>query len=293
MNYLQQLENKSIYILREAFQAFPDLCVLWSMGKDSTVVLWLLMKAFLGKVPIPVVHIDTGHKIPEMIAYRDYYARQWALNMLLGRNDRALGAGQTFPNGVLSHLQCCHMLKTEALNNFLRGLEKRYRLNNQKGEYEVTTETRPYTAVIVGIRADEEGSRSKERYFSPRGMKNDWVLEDQPPEFWHHYNSEFAEGTHIRIHPLLSWTEIDIWEYIKRENIPVSSLYFDQGDGLRYRSLGCAPCTKPILSQAKNVDDIIYELRYGALASVAERSGRAQDKEDGGGLEGLRRKGYM
>ena len=107
------------------------------------------------------------------------------------------------------------------------------------------------------------------------------------------FNTDFAPGTHIRIHPLLDWTELNVWEYIEREKIPITSLYFDRGDGTRYRSLGCAPCTTPVESKAKNVQDIIEELRTGKFANVAERAGRAQDKEDGGGLETLRREGYM
>jgi sulfate adenylyltransferase subunit 2 len=157
----------------------------------------------------------------------------------------------------------------------------------------VDTNTEAYIGVIVGVRADEEGSRSKERYFSARDENNDWDVGDQPPEFWSQYKTDFAPGTHVRVHPLLDWTELNIWEYIKRENIPTVSLYYDQGDGKRYRSLGCYPCTFSIESTAKNVDDIIEELASGQLTHVAERSGRAQDKEDGGGLELLRRDGYM
>jgi sulfate adenylyltransferase subunit 2 len=145
----------------------------------------------------------------------------------------------------------------------------------------------------VGARADEEGSRSKERYFSPRGQESAWDVGDQPPEFWNQYKTEFAPGTHVRIHPLLDWTELNIWEYIEREEIPTVSLYYDQGEGIRYRSLGCGPCTKAVNSTAANVAEIIVELRTGKFANIAERSGRAQDKDDGGGLETLRREGYM
>jgi sulfate adenylyltransferase subunit 2 len=147
--------------------------------------------------------------------------------------------------------------------------------------------------VIVGARADEEGSRSKERYFSPRTTGNAWDVGEQPPEFWNQYKTEFAPGTHVRIHPLLDWTELNIWEYIEREAIPTVSLYYDQGTGSRYRSLGCGPCTMPVASSARSVPDIIEELRSGKFSNVAERSGRAQDKDDGGGLETLRRDGYM
>ena len=131
------------------------------------------------------------------------------------------------------------------------------------------------------------------RDFSPRDKHNDWDLDDQPPEFWNQFKTDFAPGTHVRIHPLLDWTELNVWEYIEREHIPTVSLYYNQGDGTRYRSLGCAPCTKPIRSESRNVHEIIEELRTGALSNIAERSGRAQDAEDGGGLETLRRGGYM
>jgi sulfate adenylyltransferase subunit 2 len=164
-------------------------------------------------------------------------------------------------------------------------------MNLQTGKYEVDPDRAAYTGVIVGARADEEGSRSKERYFSPRDKNDDWDVGDQPPEFWNQFKTDFAPGTHVRIHPLLDWTELNIWEYIKREKIPTVSLYYDQGDGTRYRSLGCGPCQKPIKSTSKNVDDIIVELKSGALRNIAERSGRLQDGKHG--LEELRRKGYM
>jgi sulfate adenylyltransferase subunit 2 len=146
--------------------------------------------------------------------------------------------------------------------------------------------------VIVGARADEEGSRSKERYFSARDTQNEWNIADQPPEFWNQYKTDFAPGTNVRIHPLLDWTELNIWEYIEREKIPTVSLYYNQGDGRRYRSLGCYPCTYPVESEARNVAEIIAELRVGKFANIAERAGRAQDK-DGQGLESLRKEGYM
>ena len=239
-DHLDKLESKSVHILREAYAAFGNLCMLWSIGKDSTVLLWLARKAFYGHVPFPLVHIDTHYKIPEMIEYRDKLAMEYGLYMVYGENREALENHETFPDG-----------------------------------------------------ADEEGSRSKERYFSPRDKHNDWDLDDQPPEFWNQFKTDFAPGTHVRIHPLLDWTELNVWEYIEREHIPTVSLYYNQGDGTRYRSLGCAPCTKPIRSESRNVHEIIEELRTGALSNIAERSGRAQDAEDGGGLETLRRGGYM
>jgi sulfate adenylyltransferase subunit 2 len=293
MDHLDQLEHRSVHILREAYASFKSLCMLWSIGKDSTVLLFLARKAFFGHVPFPLVHIDTSFKIPEMIEYRDRLAREWKLTMIVGENRTALDAKQTYPDGAIDRIACCKALKTEALIHTLSGDWPRKRLNHATGQYEVDRSTEPFTGVIVGARADEEGSRSKERYFSPRGKTSAWDIGEQPPEFWNQYKTDFAPGTHLRIHPLLDWTELNIWEYIEREKIPTVSLYYDQGKGVRYRSLGCGPCTKPINSTARSVAEIVEELRSGQLKNIAERSGRAQDKEDGGGLETLRRDGYM
>lgn len=267
--------------------------MLWSIGKDSTVLLWLARKAFFGHVPFPLVHIDTAYKLPEMIQYRDRLALEWKLNMVYGQNVEALKEKRTYPDGNLDRISCCKTLKTEALRNTLSGAWTRYRLDHNLKKYVVDENKEPYTGVIVGVRSDEEGSRSKERYFSPRDKRNDWNVGDQPPELWNQFKTDFAPGTHIRIHPLLDWTELNIWEYIERENIPTTSLYFDRGEGKRYRSLGCYPCTFPVESTAKNVREIIEELQTGKFANIAERAGRAQDKEDGGGLETLRKEGYM
>ncbi len=293
MNRLEKLESLSIYIIREAYKEFKHLCMLWSIGKDSTVLLWLARKAFFGHVPFPLVHIDTSFKIPEMIQYRDKLAMEWGLTMVVGQNKKALEEKMTFPDGKINRIECCRLLKSEALKHTLSGDFERYKLNLKTGKYEILENKEPFTGVIVGIRADEEGSRSKERYFSPRDKQSEWDVVEQPPELWNQFKTDFAPGTHIRIHPLLDWTEIDIWEYIKKENIPVVSLYFNQGNGKRYRSLGCWPCTKPIESEAKNLDEIIFELKSGQLKNIAERSGREQDKEDGGTLETLRKEGYM
>jgi sulfate adenylyltransferase subunit 2 len=263
--HLRALEDQSVYIFREAYKHFDDLCMLWSMGKDSTVLLWLARKAFFGHVPFPLVHIDTSYKMPEMIAYRDKFAKEWGLNLLVGQNKEALDAGM---NHTLGRVACCTALKTNALKLFLA---------DQK-----------FTGVIMGIRADEEGTRAKERYFSPRDKHGDWDFRDQPPELWDQFKTSFPEGTHIRIHPLLDWREIDIWEYIRQEEIPIIDLYFDRGEGTRYRSLGCGPCTLPIQSTARSLTEIVEELR---LTTVAERSGRAQD--EGRGMELLRKDGYM
>ena len=293
MTKLDEIEAQSIFILREAYREFKNLAMLWSIGKDSTVLLWLARKAFFGHVPFPLVHVDTSYKIPEMIQYRDRLAKEFKLNMVYGQNTEALKNKQTYPDGALDRIACCKALKSEALKHTLAGSWPRFRMDHEKGEYVLDANTEPYTGVIVGVRADEEGSRSKERYFSPRDRNNDWDVGEQPPELWNQFKTDFAPGTHLRIHPLLDWTELNIWEYIERENIPMVSLYFDQGDGKRYRSLGCAPCTTPIDSTAKNVKEVIEELRSGRLKNIAERSGRAQDKEDGGGLESLRVDGYM
>lgn len=293
MNHLDKLEAQSVYILREAYREFKNICMLWSIGKDSTVLLWLARKAFFGHVPIPLVHIDTSFKIAEMIKYRDDLALKWKLTMIYGENTKALQEKVTFPNGKVDRLTCCQSLKSEALKNTLSGKWSRFIMDHNKEKYVLDTNNEQYTGVIVGVRADEEGSRSKERYFSPRDKENDWDVGDQPPEFWNQFKTDFAPGTHIRVHPLLDWTELNIWEYIKQENIPITSLYFDQGKGNRYRSLGCYPCTLPVDSTAKNVSEIIEELKSGKFSNIAERSGRAQDKDDGGGLETLRKGGYM
>lgn len=300
MDHLDQLEQQSVYIFREAFRHFERMCMLWSIGKDSTVLLWLARKAFFGHVPFPLVHIDTSYKLPEMIAYRDRLAKEYKLTMIVGQNTEALVAGKTFPLTAslpdshpdkVSRLQCCGLLKKDALANTLSGAWPRKRLNLTTGMYETDPDKEPFHGVIVGARADEEGSRSKERYFSPRDKNNAWDIGEQPPEFWNQFKTDFAPGTHVRIHPLLDWTELHIWEYIKREKIPTVSLYYDQGTGTRYRSLGCGPCQAPIQSKAKNVDDIIAELKSGKLKNIAERSGRLQDGKHG--LEELRREGYM
>jgi len=263
--HLRELEHQSVYIFREAYKHFDDLCMLWSMGKDSTVLLWLARKAFFGHVPFPLVHIDTSYKIPAMIEYRDRFAKEWGLTLLIGQNKDALANGM---NHTLGRVTCCTALKTDALKQFLA--------------------TQSFTGVIMGIRADEEGTRAKERYFSPRDKHGEWDFRDQPPELWDQFKTSFPEGTHIRIHPLLDWTELDIWQYVKLESIPMIDLYFDRGDGTRYRSLGCAPCTLAMKSTAKNVDEIIEELKH---SNVAERAGRAQD--EGRGMELLRKDGYM
>ena len=208
MDQLQKLESQSVYILREAYSQFKNLAMLWSIGKDSTVLLWLARKAFFGHAPLPLVHIDTAFKIPSMIEYRDKLALEWNLNMVYGQNEEALKTKQTFPDGALDRLSCCKALKTDALRKTLSGEWPRYRLDHQLKKYVLDENREPYTGVIVGVRADEEGSRSKERYFSPRDKHSDWNIGDQPPELWNQFKTDFSSGTHIRIHPLLDWTEL-------------------------------------------------------------------------------------
>jgi len=293
MDHLDRLEAHSVYILREAYKEFKSLVMLWSIGKDSTVLLWLARKAFFGHVPFPLLHIDTHYKMPEMIEYRDKAAKDWNLNIVYGENRAALDQKLTFPDGNVDRLECCRNLKTEALKHTLSGEWPRYRFDHEAGAYKPDPDKSAYTGVIVGVRADEEGSRSKERTFSPRDQENDWDVGDQPPELWRQYKTDFAPGTHLRIHPLLEWTELNIWEYIEREKIPIIDLYFDKGSGERCRSLGCWPCTGKVESTSTTVPQIIEELKTGKFADIAERSGRAQDKEGRGGLEALRRQGYM
>ena len=293
MDHLSKLEATSIHIIREAYSEFSNLAMLWSIGKDSTVLLHLARKAFFGHVPFPLVHIDTNFKIPEMIEHRDKLAMEWKLDMVYGQNTKALKEKKTFPDKQATRLECCQALKTQALKYTLNGEWTRFRLNHKTGKYDEDPNREPYTGIIVGVRSDEEGSRSKERYFSPRDRENNWDISEQPPEFWNQFKTEFAPGTHVRVHPLLDWTELNIWEYIEREKIPMVSLYFNHGNGKRYRSLGCEPCTTPVESDARNVKEIIEELKTGKFKNIAERSGRAQDAEDGGGLETLRKDGYM
>jgi sulfate adenylyltransferase subunit 2 len=269
MHHLEELEHQSVFIMREAFNKFENLAMLWSIGKDSTVLLWLARKAFFGHVPFPLVHIDTSYKIDSMIEYRDRLAREWNLNLVVGMNKKVLDSGVTYPNGKATRVECCGTLKKDGLRAVL--------------------DEHNYTGVIVGVRRDEEPTRAKERYFSPRDKNMEWNVEDQPPELWDQFKTDFEPGTHIRIHPLLHWTELNIWEYIEKENIPIIPLYFAK-NGRRYRSLGCAPCTGDIASNATTVREIIEELKN---TKTAERSGRAQDQESEDAFEKLRRDGYM
>jgi sulfate adenylyltransferase subunit 2 len=267
MDQLERLENKSIYIIREAYVRFQRLALLWSIGKDSTTVLWLCRKAFFGKVPFPVVHIDTTFKFPQMYAFRDRLAREWRFNLITETNWEAIHAGIDYQNH--DAFTCCHELKTVALQ---KAIEKHR-----------------FDALLVGIRRDEHGIRAKERVFSGRDIDFRWNYELQPAEVWDHYQGQMDDSRHTRIHPLLGWTEKDVWRYTRREGIPVNELYLAK-DGKRYRSLGCMPITNPVDSSADTIDKIIEELE---TTTTAERSGRSQDKEQAFTMQKLRSLGYM
>ncbi len=267
MDHLQELEDKSIYIIREAYLQFKRPALLWSIGKDSTTLLWLCRKAFFGSVPFPAMHIDTTFKFPEMYKFRDHYAKEFGLDMVIEKNQDAIDKGI----GYDTHdaFTCCHELKTVGLQNAIR--------------------KHNYDALFVGIRRDEHNIRAKERYFSARDINFNWNYKNQNAEMWDHFQSDTETGQHIRVHPLLEWTELDIWNYIKRENIPVNELYYAK-NGKRYRSLGCMPITIPVDSNADTIDKIVEELK---TTKVAERSGRAQDKEKAYIMQKLRSLGYM
>ena len=257
---LDKLETESVFVLREANKRFKKLCGLWSMGKDSTVMLALARKAFFGKVPFPVIHIDNGIDFPETYEFRSRLAKEWGLKLIVERS--------IIKDDAISGVSCCGANKTEALQRVL--------------------DREKFDGVIVSIRRDEHGIRAKERVFSPRDRDFKWDYKNQPAEIWG-FTSQ-AEGTHhTRIHPLLHWNEIDIWRYIKRENIPINSLYYAK-DGKRFRSLGCTKCTVAVPSSAQSVDDIIAELE---VTNVEERTGRAQDKEKENVMQQLRALGYM
>jgi sulfate adenylyltransferase subunit 2 len=263
---LSDLENRTIYIVREAYAEFKRPAVLWSTGKDSTTMLWLCRKAFFGRIPFPVIHIDTGYKFRQMYKFRDELAKDWGLELVIARNEEALGEGVSPKDGKF---ECCTRLKTEALRKCL----------DEHG----------FDALILAIRRDEHGIRAKERYFSPRDEDFKWDYKDQPLEMWDQFQGLVGERTHMRVHPILHWRELDVWEYVKREEIPTNPMYFAK-NGKRYRSLGCEPCTLPIESNATTIEQVVEELK---TTKIAERSGRAQDKEKTFTMQKLRALGYM
>jgi sulfate adenylyltransferase subunit 2 len=264
MDHLDRLESQSVYILREAFNQIDRLAMLWSLGKDSNVMVWLAKKAFFGHVPFPVMHIDTGKKFPEMYAFREKYARDWHLNLITDDCPPVEETDASLPPAARSAAR-----KTLGLKNAIA----KYGFNG----------------IIAGIRRDEESVRAKERVFSPRGSEGSWDFRQQPPEFWDYFNTNLPAGTHLRVHPLLHWTEIDIWRYIRREQIPIVDLYFARS-GKRYRSLGDQDITSPVASTAATIDEIIAELEG---TKTPERAGRAMDRETEDAFERLRAAGYM
>ncbi|MDA2935722.1 sulfate adenylyltransferase subunit CysD [Patescibacteria group bacterium AH-259-L05] len=256
---LTELEEKSIFILREAKAKFKKPAVLWSMGKDSTVMLMLCKKAFLGNVPFPAINIDSGRDFPESYEFKEKMVKEWGINLLIAQAEH----------------------KKDAISGTAEGLNKAEALKK-------LLEKEKFDALIVSIRRDEHGVRAKERYVSPRDKNFRWDFENQPPEIFN-YTSEFKDASHVRIHPLLHWNEVDIWEYSKANNIPVNPLYFAK-NGKRYRSIGYADSTVPFKSNAKTIDEIIKELK---TTDISERAGRAQDKEKEYVMQRLRELGYM
>ena len=263
---LDEIESRSLHVIREAYRHFPRLGLLWSIGKDSTTLLWLCRKAFFGRLPFPVVHIDTTRKFPEIYEFRDRYVAEWGLKLIVARNDRALAEGV---GPEKSKFRCCTALKTEALKQAIA----------REG----------FAALLLGIRRDEHGIRAKERYISPRDEDFRWDYRNQPAELWDQYKNRFSAGRHARVHPLLHWTELDVWMYVRREGIPVCPLYFARA-GRRYRSIGCQTCCQPMESSADNIDAIVAEL---LTTDQSERAGRAQDKERAYMMQRLRALGYM
>ena len=254
------LTQKSMSILREAKTQYNNIAALWSMGKDSTAVLSLAREAFLGSVTFPVIHIDNGIDYPESYEFRERLANEWGLELIVAESSI---------KPELSGFSCCGSNKTDALKKVMK-------------EYD-------FGGIVVSIRRDEHGIRAKEKYFSPRRPDFTWDYKNQPAEIWNNYYSMEKEDGHIRIHPILDWNEIDIWNYTKKNGVPVNPLYF-QVDGYRYRSLGCTHCTVPVKSAASSVDEIIFEL---SSTTMDERSGREQDKEKEYVMQRLRQLGYM
>lgn len=264
MDRLDELEAQSIFIFREAFARMKNIALLWSLGKDSNVMIWLARKAFFGRVPFPAMHVDTGRKFAEMYEFRARYAKEWMLDLIVEDCPPLDSVDPTLPPAARSAAR-----KTEGLKGALA--------------------KHGFDGLITGIRRDEEPTRAKERVFSPRGAEGLWDVRDQPPEFWNHFNASPPPGAHLRIHPILHWTEIDIWTYTRREGIPIIPLYLSH-NGKRYRSLGDADITFPVVSGASSVDEIIEELHD---TKVPERSGRAMDHESEDAFERLRTAGYL
>ena len=295
--YLRELEAESIYILREAAAQFQRPVILYSIGKDSSVLLHLARKAFHpASAFIPLLHVDTTWKFREMIAFRDSEAKRLGFELRVHVNREGLAAGV----GPISHGSKVHTdtMKTQALKQALTA-----------GRYD---------AVIGGARRDEEGSRAKERVFSFRDRNCVWDPRGQRPELWRIFNGRINEGEHMRIFPLSNWTELDVWRYIAQESIPVVPLYFAherpvvRRDGMwimvdddrlpmnpgerpimkkiRFRTLGCYPLTAACESSARTVDEIVQEL---ITTKTSERAGRLIDHDQAGSMEQKKREGYF
>ena len=298
LSHLQLLEAESIQIFREVAAEFQNPVMLYSIGKDSSVMLRLAQKAFYpGPIPFPLLHVDTGYKFAEMITFRDQLVKDLGLNLLVWRNEQALADGA---NPVaLGTQRCCGLLKTTALLDGLRNYG--------------------FDAAFGGARRDEEKSRAKERIFSFRDKADQWDPKNQRPELWNLYNARISPGESIRVFPLSNWTELDIWHYILLEQIPIVPLYFAKarkmivrGDSLipveqsfmksvpgeseaqmvksRLRSLGCSPCTGAIRSDADTLPKIIAEL---VSFRSSERANRVIDHDQDGSMEIKKREGYF
>ncbi|MGB9175966.1 MAG: sulfate adenylyltransferase subunit CysD [Methanoregula sp.] len=293
---LQALETESIYIIREVAAEFENPVMLYSVGKDSSVMAHLAIKAFYPeRVPFPLLHVDTGCKFPEMYRFRDEFIQKNNLRLVVYRNDEALlGGVNPFDLGTV---KCCAELKTKALLNALI----------QGG----------YDAAFGGARRDEEKSRSKERIYSFRDKYGQWDPKNQRPELWDLYNGKIDKGESIRVFPLSNWTELDIWTYIHHENIPVVPLYFAQkrkvihrhgqlipvypgtrlnaGEEItelmcRFRTLGCHFCTGAVRSTAASLPEIIEEMM---VARYSERITRVIDHDQDSSMEQKKREGYF
>jgi sulfate adenylyltransferase subunit 2 len=296
LNHLQALEAESIAILREAVAEFAKPAMLYSIGKDSSVMLRLAQKAFYpGKFPFPLLHIDTSYKFPEMIRFRDSYTKEIGAELIVHRNEKAIADGAN--PYTLGTQNCCGLLKTRSLLDAL-----------EEGAYD---------AAFGGARRDEEKSRAKERVYSFRDSAGQWDPKNQRPELWSLYNSRLGKGESIRVFPLSNWTELDIWLYLYAEKIPIVPMYFAReravtirGGALtlvdettklmpgekveqikvRMRSLGCAPCTGAIRSEADTLPGIIEEL---ITFRRSERENRAIDHDEEGSMETKKREGYF
>jgi len=296
LSHLKALEAESIHILREVVAEFANPVMLYSVGKDSSVMLRLAQKAFFpAKIPFPILHVDTGYKFKEMYEFRDNLAKELGLNLIVHTNQEALDAG-TNPF-KLGTQKCCALLKTRALLDALTA-----------GGYD---------AAFGGARRDEEKSRAKERIYSFRDKFGQWDPKNQRPELWNVYNAKIEKGETIRVFPLSNWTELDIWRYIEVDKIPIVPLYFAKeremlvrGNGIspiehnypiqigektemvkvRMRSLGCTYCTGAIRSDAETLPQLMDELVH---FKRSERENRIIDHDTEGSMEIKKREGYF